>query len=76
MEKSTGLIIEEVDVSETITEDEMIRIVLRFMVKCLSEGVKVTDINERVSHCLNISPSCTDELILKIFSEHNCKITL
>lgn len=74
VETRTCSVIEKIEVSDTLTEEEMRTIVLRFAVKCLTEGIKLKDLNERVSHCLNISPQFVNELISEIFAEVKCQI--
>lgn len=74
VDKKTGSVTDEVEVYDTLTEEEMRIIVLKFIITCLNEGVKLKDLNERVIHCLNVSPQFINEFIEEVFSELECKM--
>lgn len=65
----TGIMLETVEVTDTIKEDDLLQIVSKFVHDLFINGTSTEDIQAIMSRCLGISPQFTDELITKIIIE-------
>jgi len=66
IQTQTATVAEEIKILETIKEEDLLKIVSKFISQNIQEGMNKEDLQDVLKRCLGISPQFTDEIISNI----------
>jgi hypothetical protein len=73
IETETGPVLEIIEVTDTISEEELIKLISNFIFKTQKNGIKATDLSKFLTEAFGISPQFVPEIEGKIQFMKECK---